>query len=446
MEKKSLFVSHSLKISLHRTLGAMRTIHTAKFAIPFTSFCLLLLQLLPSLHIRTPTIAAAQSENDGPTCSIHEPCSTTPLDAIQSPSRDDERTLRDRRIISLTDDNFDRLTWTATPSTWLIMFKTDGCGICRKALPVFELLSTDSSIVDRARTEGGAVESTGTENGGNAGENEERTKNDDGTVEGPIYIATVDASWHGRDTTKRFAIDATPTIIVLRNEGYDANSCNLSEMGGTAGPVLLDAAGNKLEDTRSYFIYRGQRAQYPLRSFVLGGFRLRNKMAVPPPLPEEERKPRSFAGRALEYVKPYVARGGGIILKLLGGWFAFLGVLGLFMRIHNYAWGDDDNDEDYAEKREREIEREKAKGAAEYKGDGDKDARIAERQRKMWEKKMENRAKFAATREARKKKEAEGGGGGEDDDDDMVGIGFAVKKSDIQKQSGKAGPLKPKTS
>ena len=48
-------------------------------------------------------------------------------------------------------------------------------------------------------------------------------------------------------------------------------------------------------------------------------------------------------------------------------------------------------DEDYAEKREREIEREKARGAAAYKGDGDKDARIAERQRKMWEKKMENR-------------------------------------------------------
>ncbi len=45
-------------------------------------------------------------------------------------------------------------------------------------------------------------------------------------------------------------------------------------------------------------------------------------MAVPSPLPEEERKPRSFAGRALEYIKPYMARGGGIILKLLGGWFA----------------------------------------------------------------------------------------------------------------------------
>ena len=47
--------------------------------------------------------------------------------------------------------------------------------------------------------------------------------------------------------------------------------------------------------------------------------------------------------------------------------------------------------EDYAKKREREIEHEKAKGAAIYKGDGDKDARIAERQRKIREKKMENR-------------------------------------------------------
>ena len=45
-------------------------------------------------------------------------------------------------------------------------------------------------------------------------------------------------------------------------------------------------------------------------------------MAMPPPLPEKERKPHSIAGRALEYVKPYVARGGGIILKMLGGWFA----------------------------------------------------------------------------------------------------------------------------
>ncbi len=35
-------------------------------------------------------------------------------------------------------------------------------------------------------------------------------------------------------------------------------------------------------------------------------------------------------------------------------------------------------DKDYAEKREREIEHKKAKGAAEYKEDGDKDAKIAE--------------------------------------------------------------------
>ena len=35
-------------------------------------------------------------------------------------------------------------------------------------------------------------------------------------------------------------------------------------------------------------------------------------------------------------------------------------------------------DKDYAEKREREIEHKKAKGAAEYKENGDKDAKIAE--------------------------------------------------------------------
>ncbi len=59
--------------------------------------------------------------------------------------------------------------------------------------------------------------------------------------------------------------------------------------------------------------------------------------------------------------------------------------------------------EDYAKKREREIEHKKAKGAAEYKGDGDKDARIAKRQ-------------------------------GEEDGE-----------SCIQKELGKAEPLKPKT-
>ena len=47
------------------------------------------------------------------------------------------------------------------------------------------------------------------------------------------------------------------------------------------------------------------------------------------------------------------------------------------------------HNKDYAKKREREIEREKAKGAAKYKRDVDKDARIVERLRKIWEKKME---------------------------------------------------------
>lgn len=51
------------------------------------------------------------------------------------------------RVVSLTDDNFDELTTMGMPSTWLIMFKTNACGICVKAMPVFEALSIDTYIV-----------------------------------------------------------------------------------------------------------------------------------------------------------------------------------------------------------------------------------------------------------------------------------------------------------
>ena len=40
-----------------------------------------------------------------------------------------------RQVIPLTDETFDELTWTSEPSTWIIMFKTDSCGLCKKAKP-----------------------------------------------------------------------------------------------------------------------------------------------------------------------------------------------------------------------------------------------------------------------------------------------------------------------
>ena len=54
----------------------------------------------------------------------------------------------------------------------------------------------------------------------------------------------------------------------------------------------------------------------------------------------------------------------------------------------------------------------------------------------MWEQKAKNHAKFAATKEARKKKKKESNSNsneGGEGDDEMYGVGFSVKKSDVQK-------------
>ena len=74
---------------------------------------------------------------------------------------------------------------------------------------------------------------------------------------------------------------------------------------------------------------------------------------------------------------------------------------------------------------EEEIEREFAEGKREYKIDQSKEAE--ERQKKMLQRKLENRAKFAASREARKKKVQPIDG--DIADDDFVAVGVAVASS-----------------
>ena len=304
------------------------------------------------------------------------------------------------RVVPLTDDSFDDLTSTHHPSTWLIMFKTDSCGICKKVAPVLEALAVDGDIVGR----NDGVSATKTTRGGSAA--------------GPIYVATIDAGWSGADTAKRFGVDATPTIILLRSEGRADGSSNV-------------------DPGRSYYVYREQRAVYPLRKFALGGYEVRKRIDVPPPLSDAERKPRNRAGRLYEYyLSPGARWAGGVTGKILLAWFGFMGILGLSMRVHNYAWGGDDDGDDDAdrrERREREIECERARGREGY--EPSKDEKTANRQRIMWERKEANRVRFAARQEARK---AKGDAGDEDDDDEMKGEVVSVKKADAKKVTNDA--------
>jgi len=290
---------------------------------------------------------------------------------------------------------------------------------------------------------------------------EEPKNNNDigiGIQAGPVYIATIDAGYSGRDTTKRFQVDATPTILLVRNEGHSTTTTTTTTSSNT----------NSNTDSRSYYVYRGQRATYPLRSFVLGGYATRKQLPLPPPLPALERKPASREGRMYEWfvsLSPSAKRAGGIVCKIVVAWFAFIGILGLGMRVHNYAWGDDQDqavvDEDNRrEERQQEMEKEKARGREEYyadkkskpsstnsKGGGSSSAeeRSARRQKVMWKQKATNRAKFAANREARKRKEEDKESKGKkndgDDGDEMEGVGFSIKRSDVVKdmQDGKKG-------
>mmetsp|Transcript_29565 Transcript_29565/g.61680 ORF Transcript_29565/g.61680 Transcript_29565/m.61680 type:complete len:522 (-) Transcript_29565:33-1598(-) len=442
--------------------------------------------------INPEEVLEAEDEQEEPTCSLDPStttdCSTATDEATTTAiyTATDNNIPRDltQQVVTLTDENFDTLTTlpssSSTPSTWLIMFKTDACGICKKALPVLESLAMDGELMrhnevelNKARIamnkenintdinrnemnsndDGEMKQPTDkTDNAQEETEEEDRTpkgpvyvyeepKNHDmgiGIKAGPVYIATIDAGYSGRDTTKRFQVDATPTILLVRNEGGQHNN------------------------QRSYYVYRGQRATYPLRSFVLGGYATRKQLPFPPPLPLLERKPTNRSGRLYEWfvsLTPSAKWAGGIVCKIVVAWFAFIGILGLGMRVHNYAWGDDENADDQdddtrREEREIEMEKEKARGREEYYADRKKSSassegdsaeeRSARRQKVMWEQKAKNRAKFAANREARKRKEenkSKGKNNDGDDDDEMEGVGFSVKRSDVVKgmNDGKKG-------
>ena len=342
------------------------------------------------------------------TCSLNPSptgdCTTDETSTTSSPYSDILSSTEDltRQVIPLTDETFDALTWTSQPSTWIIMFKTDSCGLCKKAKPVLESLAVHDHIInhnDDQMKQTNIVDGT-------AATAEETEKDDDQPPKGPIYVATIDAgSWVGRDITKRFEVDGTPHIILIRNEGYD---------------------GEMKEESRSYYIYRGQRALYPLRRFVLGEFVSRKQMEFPPPLAEEEQKKNGFVGRLYDlFLLPSVKWAGNIVKKILMAWFVFIGLLGLFMRVHNYAWGEN-ADDGYNE--EEEIEKEKAKGRAEF--EEDKDEKTKRRQQIMWERKRANHEKRMQKKE------------GGDGDEDFQGAGSSVKKSDILK--AKASSTKQK--
>mmetsp|Transcript_4212 Transcript_4212/g.9406 ORF Transcript_4212/g.9406 Transcript_4212/m.9406 type:complete len:430 (+) Transcript_4212:200-1489(+) len=315
-----------------------------------------------------------------------------------------------QQVVQLTDDNFDEVTLATSPATWLIMFKTQSCAICKKARPVFDDLSIDTAILDHNARELRMIEPT-----------RDNNDIDDERPDGPIYIATIDAGWSGKDTSTRFEIEATPTIIVLRNDG--SNSVD--------------------DDPRSYYIYYGQRAVYPLRQFILGKFLLRKKLEIPPPLEEDERKPDGWLGQMYEYLSPNIWWSGKFILKLIGAWYVFLGFLGLFLRIHNYVWGSEQGDNE-----EEEVIR---GDSMDYKLETS--AASALRQKIMWERKAQNNAKAKAKRNAAKKTTGEKKNavmkndvGNDVDDDDFVSMGRSVKKSEVEElklqKSGKTN--KPK--
>ena len=317
-----------------------------------------------------PTCSLNPSEKGD--CSTYEPMqSDYNLDGNAISAHRDDLT---RQVISLTDENFNELTLTSTPATWLIMFKTDACGICKKARPVLEELSIDENI---------SIHNDGEMEVILKGSDKEKQQSSEQSLEedtegevvpkGPIYIATIDASWSGRDVSKRFSVDATPTIILLRNEGYD----------GIKSKV----------DSRSYYIYRGQRATYPLRMFVLGGYTHRKRLDMPPPILDEERKPQTYWGRIKEYIfSPATNWIGSLVGKFLLAWFVFIGGLGLFMRIHNYAWGENADDHDAREEKQKKIEKEKAQGRKEYEQSLSSDERSARRQKIIWDLKAKNHA------------------------------------------------------
>lgn len=360
------------------------------------------------------------------------------------------------RIVPLTDETFDALTRTSQPGTWLIMFQSTACGLCRKARPVLEELAGDVRVAAHNAGEWGVigdgsappvatkvVDKEWEEEGVPMGPVYawEAAREGPQPPRGPVYIATVDAaSWSGRDTAARFGVETTPTIIVVHNKGY---------VDGERSPP----------DARSYYVYRGQRATYPLRGFILGGFTLRRRLDIPPPLAAPQRKPRGYWWRAYDrFLSPGARWAGGIVSKLFLTWFVFMGVLGLGLRVHHYAWGDDNDDPEAKERRlearertleakELELERERARGREEHEQQSlsSQDEKAARRQKIMWERKAKNHERFAARTEARRREKEKGNNEEEvaegEEEEEMKGVGFAVKKSDIAAHAANAKKL-----
>lgn len=346
----------------------------------------------------TCSLGTAAASSEGDCSSVND--AVQQQEVVASPTTSTSKDLVGQ-VVSLIDDNFDELTSTYMPSTWLIMFKTNACGICKKALPVFESLSIDTDILKHNDRE--------LSKSINTLRDEAKLVQEGGVSSGPIYIATIDAaSWSSSDITTRFEVEATPTIILIRNEGYITSD-------------KYSNSKNKI-DSRSYYIYKEQRAIYPLRKFVFGEFIYRKQYTMPPLLSMEECKVRTIIGRIEYYLAPGVKWAGGIIGKLLIVWFIFIRGLGLFLRVHNYAWGkEEDGDDEVTNRRaqqEEELEIEKAKG------------------RKEWEEKEK----------ARKAKNSDYNND-DNEEDEMKGKGVSVKKTGASPRNVTrlANPRKPKS-
>lgn len=391
LRKRDIRIRHNVANTNNDTMKRYRTL------VKLISGALLILLLSTTYvhageehEVEDETTCSLNPSKGVGNCATDEPATSSPERIIN---------FRDltRQVIPISDETFDKLTLTSEPSTWLIMFKTDSCGLCKKAKPVLESLVVDADIISHNDEQ--------TKETGNVGNVVvgDRTGDDEYPPRGAIYIGTIDASsWTGRDTTKRFGVDSTPLIILIRNEGFS------------------DAK----EETRSYYVYRGHREVYALRKFVFGEFASRKRLEMPPPLSEKERKKSGVVGRLFDYLLlPSVKWAGTIVGKIIFAWIVFISLLGLFLRVHNYAWGENADDNN----NEEDIEKEKAKGRAEFEEDKNEIAK--RRQQIMWERKRANHEKF------KKKKEAAAPVGRSVGvvDDDLHGLGKSVKKSDALK-------------
>ena len=105
--------------------------------------------LLSDVHLQTAVTQNApeeEVEDQEPTCSLDpSPTSTDCSTGIATVSASNSIPPKNshggitkninqqdltRRVISLTDETFDDITWTSSPGTWLILFNTGTCALC----------------------------------------------------------------------------------------------------------------------------------------------------------------------------------------------------------------------------------------------------------------------------------------------------------------------------